>query len=256
VSRKSAAKSKLTAAGVLDFGSVVTDLTQPATVDVGNLRFAGLTPVKRGKTITYRTPGMTFTLTPGAAGSSRAAFKLAYTGDFTSRVRLDGELRIHFGTGAADCVGFVNLAAGSFVLAKTHGAFAEPNLVPVRVRGTLVSPGRDALAATFGFATDGTTPPAPADFTFGFEGRFSVSFAGTDFVRAGSVDTYEVKNGAQGTWKVVVNYAKQTVAVTSVGADFRGFAEGSNLVTMHIALGGVTRTATVRAVQKGAKLAY
>lgn len=256
VNKKSAAKSKLTAAGVVDFGSVSPDLAQAATIDVGNLHFGAMTPVKKGKTITYKAPGMTFTLTPGAAGSSRAAFKLAYAGDFTRSVRQDGEVRVHFGVGDADCAGFVKLAAGVFVVGKSHGALVEPNLVPVVIRGTLVTPGSDALAATFDLATDGTTPSAPADFTFGIEGHFSVTFAGTEFVRKGSVDTYSVKNGAQGTWKVVVDYAKQTVAVTAAGPNIRGFSDGSNVVTMHVTLGGVTRTVSVRAVQKGTKLTY
>src|SRR6185503_16681526 len=111
--------------------------------------------------------GFTFSITPNKYGSSLAAFKLKYVGDFTGEVALDGPLALRFKNAVADGGSTVNLAGGKFTFGKVRGALVAPSLFLARARATLKGPGKDLLTLIVGFAS-GATPPAQAsDLTIG-----------------------------------------------------------------------------------------
>ena len=59
-----------------------------------------------------------------------------------------------------------------------------------------------------------------------------------------------------GVTKVVVNYARETIAVAGSGLDLGTFAQSGNAVTVAIAIGSDARAVQVRMARKGAGLKY
>jgi len=255
VNAKDATKSKLAATGFLDTGpGVVGDLTAAATLDVGGLHVDAASLTRKGSAFILTSGGTTLKIVPNKSGSSHAKFALKATGDFTGEVAADGPLTLHFNDATVDGSGTVTLAQGKFALGKVRSALITPNLYLLKAAAKLKGGGKDKLALIVGFATNGTTPAQASEVEIGFGGTFSVTVPAASFTKKGDVFTF--KGDIGGVTKVVVNYARETIAVAGSGLDLGTFAQGGNAVTVAIAIGSDARAVQVRMARKGAGLKY
>src|SRR5262245_13413843 len=225
---KDASKSSLTAEGIFDTGPLAADLASAATLDVGKLHFdiTELTP--RGAAFVYEGDGATFSITPNPYGSSRAKFKLKYTGDLTGKVELDGPLDLRFADAASDGLCTVNLGGGGFRLGKVGGALVKPTVFLQRVSAKLKGAGKDALTVVVGIGSGGTTPAEASDLTVEFGANLAVTIPAGSFVRKGDADVFAGDVG--GIKKATVDYARDQIAITGKALDLGTFAEGANQV--------------------------
>lgn len=247
-------KSTLVAIGILDTGPNAPDLASAASIDVGGVHVdvPGLVSSKKG--FTYDAQGLSLVVKPNPYGSSRAKFNLKYTGDLTGKVAANGPLVFQFANAAADGGCQVALAGGAFGLGRVRGALIEPNLFVVRARAELKGPGKDALSMIVGLATGGTTPAQAADLTVGFGDALSATIPSASFRRKGDVDTFTGDVG--GVTKVVVDYARELIAVTGKGLTLGTFAEGGNSVLLSVGLGNDARAVRVRMGRIGGTMKY
>lgn len=248
------AKSRLVAAGFFDTGPGAVDLTGAATLDVGGLHVdvPSLTP--KGAAFLLQGGGTTFKIVPNRSGSSRAKFKLITVGDFTGQISPDGPLVLHFQDAAVDGGGTVTLAGGKYALGRVRGALVEPNLYLVSARATLRGSGQDALSMKVGLATAGTTPAQASDVSIAFGPTLSVTIPAASFVKNG--DTYAFKGNVGGITKVVLDYARETIAIAGKALDLGSFAQGGNSVAIAIGVGSDARAVQVRMVRNRAALRY
>jgi hypothetical protein len=254
VDAKDVSKSTLVAGGIFDTGPDVPDFASATTLDVGGLHFdiPGLTAA--GKGFAFTGNGVSFVLAPNPYGSSRAKFKLKFTGDLTGRVSLDGPLVLRFANAITDGGGTVELGRGVFGLGKVRGALVEPNLFVVRAHATLKGAGKDALTVIVGLATGGQVPPGAADLTVGFADRLSQTIPAASFVRKGTTDQFS--GNAGGITKVVVDYSREQISITGKGLDLGAFAQGGNPVLITVGLGGDLRAVEVRMGRIGNLMKY
>jgi hypothetical protein len=248
------AKSTLSASGIFDTGPDEPNFASAATLDVGKLHFdiAGL--VKRGKVFAYADGGVSFSIAPNPYGSSRAKFKLKYTGDFAGQVALDGPLDLYFSNAVTDGGGTVELGHGVFGLGKVRGSLVQPNLFVVRAHAVFKGAGKDALTVIVGLATAGTTPDTASDLAIGFGSQVSQVIPGTSFQRRGDTDVFT--GPAPGITKAVVDYAREQIAVTAKGLDLSAFEQGGNTVQITVGLGGDQRAVIVRMGRIGNLMKY
>jgi Right handed beta helix region len=255
VNAKDATKSKLAATGFFDTGpGLVGDLTSAATLDVGGLHVDAASLTHKGKAFTLTSGGTTFKIVPSTSGSSHAKFALKATGDFTGEVAADGPLTLHFHDATVDGTGTVTLAQGKYALGKVRSALVAPDIYLLKAAAKLKGAGKDKLALLVGFATNGTTPAQASDVQIGFGGTFSATVPAAAFTKKGDVFTFKGNSG--GVTKVVVNYARETIAVAGSGLDLGTFAPGGNPVTVTIGIGSDSRAVQVRMGLKGAGLKY
>jgi hypothetical protein len=250
----SPANSTLVSLGIFDTGPDAPDFASAATLDVGGLQFdiPGLT--QRGRSFTFAGSGVAFSIAPNPYGSSRAKFKLKFTGDFSGKVALNGPLLLHFKNAVTDGGGTVNLGGGVFGLGKVRGALVEPNLFVVRAHANLKGLGKDALAVIVGLAAGGVAPPSAANLTIGFAGRVSATISPADFTRKGDADVFS--GNAGGITKVTVDYAREEISIVGKGLDLGTFAQGGNSVLISVGLGGDQRSVLVRMGRIGNTMKY
>ena len=255
VNAKDATKSKLAATGFFDTGpGAVGDLTVAATLDVGGLHVDASSLTPKGKAFILTSGGTTFKIVPNNSGSSHAKFTLKVTGDFSGEVAADGPLTFHFHDATVDGSGTVTLAQGTYALGKVRSALVAPSLYLLKASAKLKGGGTDKLALLVGFATNGITPAQASDVAVGFGDTFSATVPAASFTRKGDVFTF--KGNIGGVTKVVVNYARETIAVAGSGLDLGPFAQGGNAVTVAIGIGSDARAVQVRMARKGAGLKY
>lgn len=254
IDSKDAAKSQLIAAGFIDLGPDVVDLSGAASLDIGGFHFEAPSLTPKGNGFIFKSGGTRLLITPKGFGSSRAKFKLKSVGDFTGKIDPQGLLDLRFSNGAFDAVGKVELTDGRFALGKIRGALIAPNLYLARVRTTLKGPGNDALAMVAGLATGGVTPATAADLTIAFGDNFLATIPGASFTKVGDKFVFEGNTG--GITKVTLNYARETITVVGKGLDLGQFAEGGNRVLISIGLGADTRAVVVRMVRKRVTMKY
>jgi hypothetical protein len=255
VNAKDVTKSRLAAKGFFDTGpGAVVGLTAAATLDVGGLHIDASSLTPKGKAFVLTSGGTTFTIVPNKSGSSHAKFVLKVTGDFTGEVAADGPLTLHFHDATVDGSGTVTLAQGKYALGKVRSALVAPDLYLLRAAAKLKGGGKDKLALLVGFATNGTTPAQASDVEVGFGGTFSATVPAASFIKKG--DTFTFKGNIGGVTKVVVNYARETIAVAGSGLDLGTFAQGGNAVTVAIGIGSDARVVDVRMARKGTGLKY
>ena len=128
VNTKDASKSRLVAAGFVDTGPEVVDLSSPASLDVGGFHFDAPSLTARRKAFVLESGETRLTITPKGMGSSRAKFKLITVGDFTGKIDPNSELDLHFTNPTVDADGIVKLTDGRYALGKIRGALIAPNL--------------------------------------------------------------------------------------------------------------------------------
>ena len=255
VNAKDATKSKLGATGFFDTGpGLVGDLTAAATLDVGGLHVDASSLTHKGNAFILTSGGTTLKIVPNKAGSSHAKFGLKATGDFTGEVATDGPVTLHFQDATLDVSGTITLAQGKYALGKVRSALVAPDLYLLKAGAKLKGGGKDKLALLVGFATNGTTPAQASDVEIGFGGTFSATVPAASFTKKGDVFTF--KGNVGGITKVVINYARETIAVAGSGLDLGAFAPGGNAVTVAIGIGTDARTVDVRMARKGAGLKY
>ena len=153
-----------------------------------------------------------------------------------------------------DGSGTVTLAGGKYALGRVRGALVAPNLYLVSARATLHGGGEDALSMKVGLATAGATPAQASDVSIAFGPTLSVTIPAASFVRNG--DTYGFKGNVGGITKIVLDYARETIAIAGKALDLGSFAEGGNSVAIAIGVGSDARAVEVRMVRKGAAMRY
>src|SRR6185295_13786885 len=119
------AKSRLDVSDVLDLGDAADAFDGAATLDVGGFHVPSQLLAKKGRSFVLSQQGLTFALTPGVVGSSRATFVLSWTGDLGAAVPLDGALPLVFADAVVDLASSPKLARGKFAPAK-GGALVGP----------------------------------------------------------------------------------------------------------------------------------
>jgi hypothetical protein len=245
------ARTRIVAVGFFDLGPDALDLTQPATVDVGNVRFAfaGFTPSRSGKKFKHKEDGLLVVIVPDRKGSSRARFRLVANGEgLKDAVAADGEATLSFTLGPISGDGTVTLTRGKYRLGRKPGALGQPSLYPARVKAKLAGAGKDKLKLRAGLASGGVTPAIAPDLHVEFGSAYSLDVPSASFVRRG--DRY-LADG------VVLDYRREIfilkVKNVSLGD---GFVEGPQPVSLKVRLGGETREVRVRMVRKGTRLAY
>mgnify|MGYP001324052562 CR=1 FL=1 len=248
------AKSRLTAVGSFDTGPGAPDLGGAAQIDVGGVHVTvpGLTA--RGRRLEFTGDGLEFSVTPNSRGSSRAKFKLRYTGDLTGRVAASGPLDLHFENSAATGGCRVTLSGGKFGLGKVRGALLEPNLSLRSAKATLKGTGNDSLAVVLGLAHGDAIPPTASELTFQFGSGPATTIPAASFTRKGSVDTFN--GNASGITKVVVDYAREQISIRAKTLDLGEYQPGGNDVTIVVGLGDEVRAVAVRMARTGSQLRY
>ena len=247
-------KSSLVTVGILDTGPSAPDFASAATIDVGGVHIdvPGLT-ASRGR-FTFTGEGLVFSVTPNPYGSSRAKFRMKYRGDLTGKVAASGPLTLRFENAAADGGCTVALGKGTFGLGKVRGSLVEPNLFVQRAHATLKGPGKDSLAVIVGIAAGGSTPPQASDLRFVFADRLDATIPASSFVRKGSSDVFA--GDVDGITRVLIDYAREQIAITGKRLDLSGFVQGGNSVLLSVALGADARAVRVRMGRIGSLMKY
>ena len=246
---KKPANSTLTVSGMFDTGPGAPDFSGAAAFEFGGFRVLVPAFVAKGRTLRHAGEGVTLTVTPSKAGSSRAAFSLKLTGDVDSGVARDGPMPFCFTNAAHTLTGTAKLTAG--MLAPR--AVAAPGLSVLKAAATIKGGGKDALKLTLGFATDGTVPAAAEDLTIAFGGTYTNSLTG-GWVRKGNAWIH--KANAPGITMATVDYVKGTITIVGSKLDLGTFAAGGNAVDVTITRGSDTRSVAVRMALAGTKLTY
>jgi hypothetical protein len=246
-------KSKLVASGFFDLGPDAVDLTKPASLTVGGQKvaIAGLVADPSGK-FTHKGDGISFSVKPSKAGSSRAKFKLKMTGDLRGKVDPDAAIEMRFTSDAIDGRGVVTLTKGRYSYRKVRGTLVAPNLYLTKSKGKLKGGGKDALTVIVGMATDGKTPAA-ADVSITFAGK-AWEIDAAEFEREG--DAYVYRGAAGGIGMCRLDYGKEQMTVKAKGIDLGTFAEGPQPVVVVLSVGTDERAVGVRMVKKGKGLKY
>ena len=233
-----------------------------SSFDVGGLHFTipAFTLTKNGKTFGYvaaaspNLPALAMAISPNARGSSRAAFTVAITGDLSGRVSLDGPLALKFVDDVATASATPGLVKGRFALGKVGTGLADPRLFIGHGQATIRGAGQDALALTLGVAALANSPGPGNDFTLVFGTGFSQTIAGTSFRKKGQQDVFT--GNAGGITQIVIDRAKQTVAITGKGMTLGTFAAGANTVLVSIAIGTDAHAVRVQLGLSGTTLKY
>jgi hypothetical protein len=229
----------------------------PFVFDVGSRQIAGdLTPRPNGRDREFKAPGVLLRVSPSRTGTSEGVFSLRLDEDLAGKVSADGLVEFRLQQGGSDFRGTVRLVAGKFKLGSTRGAVAEL-LYPLAVAVQQKGGGKDAVAMTLGFASDGVTPDALPDLGIEFGTGFAVTVAAADFERSG--DRFIARNpaSAPGLTLVVVDFVKETVQVKGKNLDL-GVFHGTGPVPARIgvAFGGDMRSVELTLSRKGTKLTY
>jgi len=247
---KRPARSTITASGILDTGPGAPDLEGPATFDLGGFHLDVPAFVAKGRSLTYAARGITLTITPAKNGSSRATFGARAVGDFSGKIDVNAPLTIRFADAAHDLSGTATLTAG---VLGPH-AVTSPTLCGLKAAATIKGAGKDALALTLCFATDGAAPVAAEDLTITFGGTYSTTLPAAGFVRKRAAWVHAGK--APGITKATVDYSKGTITIAASGVDLGAFAAGGDAVTVTVARGADVRSVTIRMALARTKLSY
>jgi len=247
-------KTRLVASGFYDVGTGPVALTDAATITVGSHAFdvpaSGFVPNKKGTVFKHTSDGLRVKIIPNKFGSSRARCRLDARGAvLDGAVPVDGDVGLVFQFGSAITGGgTVSLTAGKYAYGRKRGALIEPNLFPSRAKATLRGPGKDALAMVVGLATDGVTPSVAPDLHVRL---------GTGFVLERLSGEFEKKGERYVAPGVVLDYARETLTLKLKGIYLGpAFVEGSQPVSIGVALGAESREVRVRMVKSGKKLLY
>jgi len=256
VNERKPEKSKVIAAGYFDMGPDAMDLTESATLTIGNevVSVPGLVPNAGATKYVHKVPGLLFQIVPNRRGSSRAKFKLKMTGDLTGKVDPDEDLDLRFECDEVDSRGCCALTSGKYALKKVRGTLLHPNLYLSRVKAKIAGGGKDKLKLVLGLATDGSTPAAAEDVRIRFGDDLDVTIPAGSLTREG--DRFVFKGDAEGITQVVVDYARESVTVKGKGMDLGDFPQGACSVLVGIEIGGEGRAVRVRMVRTNAALRY
>jgi len=179
---------------------------------------------------------------------------LKTVGDFSGKIDLEGQVELHFKNAALDAEGIVKLTKGRYGLGKVRGALIAPNLYLARATATLKGNGKDALALVVGLATGGTTPADASNVTIGFGNNLLVTIPAASFTKTG--DRFVFSGDVGGITKVILDYARETMAVFGKKLDLGEFTAGGNQVQVSVQVGDDARAVAVRMVRKGATMKY
>jgi hypothetical protein len=244
-------RSKLLVTGTIDTGADAPDFSGPATFDVGGLHLDVPSLVASGKSLVHRADDVVLTLKPSAVGSSRVPFTLTVIGARVSDVAPDATADVRFRNAAHDVGGSVRLAAGSL---RRRG-LVGPAFHLIKASGVLKGGGEDSFRLALGFAGAGGLPASVDEpITVEFGDALSATFPGASFKRRGA--TFVRTDGGPGITRAAFDYARGVVTIVGAGLDLGALVEGGNAVTIRVARGDDARTATVRLVRAGKKLAY
>src|SRR5262245_55825216 len=250
------AKSVLKASGFFDTGSKEVDLTAAATLTVGKADFnvPSLTASPDGRTFRYDEGGLKFTVVKNPFGSSRAKFRLQFTGDLGDQVPTDGDLLLRFHNDAVDGACRVKVEKGGFRIGKKRGSLSVPNLFVVRSHAEVPGGGKDTLAIIVGLATGGATPAQAADVNVRYGDMLDATVPADSFDRVG--DKYVFKGNVNGITSVTMDYARETVTIVGKGLDLGTFPVGQSPLTIVVGVGEDERGVAVRVSRKGDLLKY
>jgi hypothetical protein len=249
-----AAKSSLTASGVIDLGSGAPSLGGDATLTIGDAALAvNLVAGKKG-VVLHKDATVDFQVARPSTGTSKASFKLKYTGDLTGLVDDQGRgpllLRLESAGLKAECT--VTLAAWKFAYGKTRGALAEPSFFVLRTSARASGPGADTLQVVAGLATDGTTPSAAPDVRVSFGPAFDVRIPSSAFGPAVK-DRFTAVKPLPGIALVVLDYKKETITVKGSKLTLGSFDGGPSVpVSIGLSLDADNRSVDVRMARKNA----
>jgi hypothetical protein len=247
-------KSKLTASGYYDMGPDDVDLTRGATLTIGGEVVSVTGLVRKGKSYAYDAPGIRFRIKPNTKGSSRARFKLKWTGSPVANLDPEDDVQIRYECGDTDGTGGCALTSGKYKIRKVRGALIEPNLYLAKIKGKIKGPGKDKLKLALGLATGGTTPAAASDVRIRFGSAVDVTIPAGSFRREG--DRYVFEGNVGGIRDVVLDYAREILTIKWKELDLGGIAEGASAVYVGVDVGGDGRGVHVRLVREGSKLRY
>jgi len=237
LNEKKPEKSKLIAVGFMDTGPGAIDLETNATLTVGSSETAvpGLVPTANGKRYLYKEKGLVFSVAPDRKGSSRAKFKLKFTGDLTGQVDPEAPLLMRFQCDEMDGRGTCALTKGKYALKKVRGTLIEPSLYLARAKAKIKGGGKDKLLLLLGLATGGKTPDTVDDVVVRFGQGLEVTIPGDSFERNG--DRHEFEGNVDGITLVLLDYAKELVKIKGKGLDLGAFDEGPIAVSVGVDVG-------------------
>lgn len=249
-------KSVFNASGFFDTGSKVVDLTASATLSVGGFDIAipSLNASSNGRTFTYQAGGVKFVVVKNPFGSSRAKFRLTYTGDLGATVPTNGTVELRFSNDAVDGNCEVLLQNGGFRLGKKRGALSKPNVFVVRSHAFVNGGGKDSLAIIVGLATGGVTPAAAPEVRVQYGSVLSATIPAASFARKG--DSYVFKGDAGGITGVTLDYLREQVTIVGKDLDLGTFPAGQSPLTIIVGVGTEDRGVAVRVARQGNLLKY
>ncbi len=250
------AQSVFNASGFFDTGSKVVDLTAAATLSVGgfDIPVPSLTASKNGRTFTYQAGGVKFVVVKNPFGSSRAKFRLTYTGDLGASVPTNGKVQLRFANDAVDGSCEVLLENGGFRIGRKRGALSKPNVFVVRSHAFVNGGGRDSLAIIVGLATGGVTPATAPEVRVQYGSLLTSAIPATSFVRKG--DSFVFKGDIGGITGVTLDFLREQVTIVGKNLDLGTFPAGQSPLTIIVGVGTDDRGVAIRVARQGNLLKY
>ena len=250
------AKSVLKASGFFDTGSQDVDLTAAATLTVGKVDFhvPSLEASPDGRTFRYEDGGLKFTVVKNPFGSSRAKFRLQFTGDLGESVPTDGDLLLRFHNDAVDGACRVQVEKGGFRIGRKRGSLSVPNLFVVRSHAIVAGDGKDELAIIVGLAAGGSTPSSASDVHVRYGTVLDATIPAASFTKKG--ESYVFKGDVDGITGVTLDYLREQVTIVGKGLDLGAFPAGQSPLTIVVGVGEDERGVAVRVARKGNLLKY
>lgn len=249
-------KSVFKAAGDFDTGPGEVDLAAPATLTVGLVEFPLPAPTvsKSGRSFRFATDGLTFRVDTNRGGSSRAKFRLTYTGELGESVPTDGAVQLRFVNDDVDGTGEVLLEDGRFRLGKRPDTLSRPDLFVERAKAVVRGDGNDSFSIVLGLPSAGGAPTVAPDVSLQIGDEFDVTVPAQVFFR--KKDSWTFKGDDEGIRRVTVDYRRERVTVVGKRLDLGTVPDGRGPLTILVRVGPDERGVAVRVVRGKGRVRY
>jgi hypothetical protein len=249
---KTPAKDVLNLTATLDTGPDAAAFDSTASFTIGSLTIplSGLTPDKKG-VWRVSSPGYSFAIVPGAAGSSRCTMTAALKGSNALAVGAEESIAVRMACGTVSAKGGCTLSKSAFTLGK--GPLPVDTSVPVSAKATLAGGGKDSFTLKWVVAPN--DPPAQMqDIVVSFGPTYSKTIPGASFKRRGAVFTFTDKSNVLPS--MTINEATGFITVTAKKADLGTFVQGAQAVRLTAGPADAPTVVDVRMVRRGRSLTY
>ncbi len=227
--------TRMTVIGEFDVGEAGDNLSDAATLLVGEDSFSLPGFTKAGPNFKVTQDGVKLLLRPNRRGSSRVGFKLILEGETGDAILSDGDLTVGFEQGDLECVGTITLAKDRFIPGRM-GHLVDPALVVQKLSARLKPAARDALRIS-GMFEYPTAMPSEAPEVVIKLGVFEFTAKSELFQTKGSRHIFSQR--AIGLRSVILDYARGRVMMSFTNVDLGDFEPGAESIPVSIDIGPI-----------------